>query len=82
MAEVLRRHPDLFALLDLTIDEPPHPDSPLYNLPNVRLTPPIAGSTGTEIRRMGRCMVEEVARFHAGKPLRWQITWEKERILA
>jgi phosphoglycerate dehydrogenase-like enzyme len=82
MAEVLRKRTDLFALLDLTVDEPPQPDSPLYILPNVRLTPHIAGSTGTEIRRMGRCMVEEASRFLAGKPLRWQITREKEKILA
>jgi phosphoglycerate dehydrogenase-like enzyme len=82
MAKVLHKRPDLFALLDLTIDAPPHPDSPLYILPNVRLTPHIAGSTGTEIRRMGRGMVEEASRLLAGKPLRWQITQEKEKILA
>jgi len=82
MIEALSRRGDLFALIDHTTDEPPAKDSRLYTLPNVRLTPHIAGSTGSEIRRMGHCMVEEVRRFLNGEPLQWQITREKEKILA
>ena len=82
MIDVLKQRGDLFALLDVTTEEPPHKDSSLYTLPNVRLTPHIAGSTGSEIRRMGRCMVEEVERFLKGEPLKWQITQEREKILA
>jgi len=44
MVEALQERPDLFAVLDVTYPEPPAPDSPLYTLPNVVLTPHIAGS--------------------------------------
>jgi phosphoglycerate dehydrogenase-like enzyme len=41
------------AILDLTEPEPPPPDSPLFALPNVFLTPHVAGSRGNELARMG-----------------------------
>ena len=76
MNEVLRQRPDLQAILDVTHPEPPAPDSPLYTLPNVILTPHIAGSLDVECRRMGRHMVEELRRYIDGKPLRWRVTPE------
>jgi phosphoglycerate dehydrogenase-like enzyme len=69
LVEVLGRRPDLQAVLDVTDPEPPVRDSPLYTLPNVVLTPHIAGSAGGECRRMGRYMVEELERYVAGEPL-------------
>jgi len=77
MIEVLKRRPDLFAVLDVTNPEPPQPGSDLYTLPNVIVTPHIAGSMSGECRRMGRYMVEELDRFLRGEPLKWQITREK-----
>lgn len=74
MIEVLRRRPDLQAVLDVTAPEPPAPDSPLYVLPNVVLTPHIAGSVEAECLRMGQAMVDEFVRYQAGQPLRWEIT--------
>ena len=74
MIEVLRQRPDLYAVLDVTYPEPPAPDSPLYTLPNVVLTPHIAGSLSAECRRMGRYAVEELRRYLAGEPLQWEIT--------
>jgi phosphoglycerate dehydrogenase-like enzyme len=74
MIDVLRRRGDLQAVLDVTADEPPPADSPLYQLENVMLTPHIAGSAGNERRRMGRYMVEELERYLAGQPLKWQLT--------
>lgn len=82
MVEVLQRRPDLFAVLDVTYPEPPVADSPLYTLPNVFLTPHIAGSMDNECRRMGRYMIEELDRFLAGQPLAWQVTREKAALLA
>jgi phosphoglycerate dehydrogenase-like enzyme len=58
----------LFAVLDHTEPEILPGDSPLYGLPNVLLTPHIAGSQGNELRRMGNAAVDEVARFVAGQP--------------
>lgn len=74
MIEVLRRRPDLQAVLDVTAPEPPAPDSPLYSLPNVVLTPHIAGSVGRECLRLGEAMADEFERYLAGQPLRWEIT--------
>lgn len=69
MCTVLRHRPDLQAVLDVTDPEPPPPDSPLYSLPNVVLTPHIAGSLGRERRRLGELMIEEFHRFRRGEPL-------------
>ncbi|MGC9521957.1 MAG: hydroxyacid dehydrogenase [Anaerolineae bacterium] len=82
MIAVLRARPDLFAVLDVTDPEPPVPESPLYSLPNVILTPHIAGSMGSECRRMGQTMVEECRRYLAGEPLKWAITRERAARLA
>jgi phosphoglycerate dehydrogenase-like enzyme len=76
LIQVARRRQDLQFVLDVVCDEPPEPDSPFYSLPNIILTPHIAGSQGTECRRMGRYMVEELQRFVAGKPLMWSVTPE------
>jgi phosphoglycerate dehydrogenase-like enzyme len=77
--EVLARRPDLQAVLDTVTEEPPPAGSPLYTLPNVLLTPHIAGSVGNECRRMGRYMVDELERYVRGEPLRWALTREATR---
>jgi phosphoglycerate dehydrogenase-like enzyme len=59
---------------DVTNVVPPSPQSPLYDLPNVFLTPHIAGSIGEECRRMGQHMVDELQRYIDGEPLQSRLT--------
>jgi phosphoglycerate dehydrogenase-like enzyme len=58
----------LHAVLDVTEPEPLPAGSPLYRLPNVFLTPHIAGSLGNELQRLGQIVVEELERLVAGLP--------------
>lgn len=60
----------LDAVLDVTDPDPLPPDHPLLRLPNVLVTPHLAGSQGRELRRIGEFVVAEVARFTRGEPLR------------
>lgn len=55
------------AILDVTEPEPLAADDELWSLPNVTLTPHIAGATGNELHRLGRDVIDEVARFIAGE---------------
>jgi phosphoglycerate dehydrogenase-like enzyme len=82
MIAVLQQRPDLFATLDVVYPEPPATDSPLYTLPNVIVTPHIAGAVGTECQRMGRYMVEELTRYLHGETLKWGITEQSAKVLA
>lgn len=82
MADVLLHRPDLFAVLDVTWPEPAAPDSPLFTLENVFLTPHIAGSMSRECYRMGQIMVDELERYLQGKPLLYEITRERAAIMA
>ncbi|MEE3274779.1 MAG: hydroxyacid dehydrogenase [Actinomycetota bacterium] len=64
-AEVLSGR--LSAFIDTPDPEPLPSESPLYDLPNVVLTPHIAGSLGNEVGRMGELAVIEVERYVAGE---------------
>ena len=58
------------AILDVTDpDEPLSADSPLWDMPNVILTPHIAGSEGTELQGMGENVVNELTHMIKGEPL-------------
>nr|WP_281358846.1 NAD(P)-dependent oxidoreductase [Flexivirga aerilata] len=60
--------------MDVTDPEPLPADSPLFRLPNVVVTPHIAGAMGSEVRRLGDAAVEEVRRLASGEPLQHEIT--------
>lgn len=61
------------AVIDVTDPELLAPDSPLYDLPNVFLTPHIAGSSGAEVARMADLAVDEIVRFVGDEPLRFRV---------
>jgi phosphoglycerate dehydrogenase-like enzyme len=61
------------AFLDVTEPEPLPADSPLFDLPNVFLTPHLAGSHGNEVARMGVIVADELDRLLAGLPLAHQV---------
>lgn len=58
----------LDALLDVTEPEPLPADSELRRLPNVAITPHLAGSLGTEGRRLADAALDELAAYIAGAP--------------
>ncbi|MDB6092712.1 MAG: glycerate dehydrogenase [Verrucomicrobia bacterium] len=74
MISVLQARPDLFAALDVTHPEPPAPDSPLYAMPNVILTPHIAGCAGRECARLGAAIVDDIERWLRGEFLDHEVT--------
>ena len=76
LCRVLKERPDLTAVLDVTDPEPPEAQSPLFDLPNVVLTPHISGSMGMEIERLGRWMLDELKLYVSGCPLRHRVTRE------
>ena len=82
MCAVLAERPDITAVLDVTYPEPPDDDSPLWTLPNVVLTPHIAGSLNGECSRMGQYAIDECERFLKGEPLQYRLTEEMARRMA
>ena len=72
----------LYAWLDTTEPEVLPANSPLFELPNLFLTPHIAGSIGSEIQRLADQIVSEVERFSRGTTLRHLVRREELSRLA
>ncbi|SFV29071.1 Phosphoglycerate dehydrogenase [Devosia crocina] len=63
----------IFGVIDVTDPEIPPAGSPLFSLPNVFLTPHVAGAIGTERLRLGLMATEEIERFVRGEPMRHEV---------
>jgi phosphoglycerate dehydrogenase-like enzyme len=55
--------------LDVFESEPPKPDNPLLQLPNVVVTPHIAGGTRDAFQTKMRAIFENITRFYSGREL-------------
>lgn len=69
-------HPSRTFIADVLKNESFPYISPLFWCPNVILTPHIAGSTGNETQRMAYYMIEEMERFLADEPVKYEVTLE------
>ena len=74
LVRALKECPNRTAVLDVTDPEPPEEGHPFYELPNVILTPHIAGSSGNEVERMGEYMVSEFRKQQRGEPCLYEVT--------
>ena len=72
----------LDAVLDVTEPEPLPAGSALLTLPNVMVTPHVAGSLGSETRRMSDHALDELEAWLAGRPLSTPVTRESFRVSA
>jgi phosphoglycerate dehydrogenase-like enzyme len=66
----------LHAVLDVTDPEPLPAESVLYDLPNVLVTPHVAGSMGGELSRMAESALDELERYARGLPFAHPVTPE------
>ncbi|MDR2974587.1 MAG: hydroxyacid dehydrogenase [Propionibacteriaceae bacterium] len=70
------------AILDVTWPETPAPDSRLWTLPNVTLTPHWAGSLGRELTRLGQGVIDNLEQYLAGQPMTGQVPPELAAYIA
>ncbi|MBI1773751.1 MAG: hydroxyacid dehydrogenase [Proteobacteria bacterium] len=63
----------LDAIIDVTEPDELPPDSPLYDIPNVFLTPHIAGAQGRETERMVELVFAEIERYLRGNALQHRV---------
>ncbi|HLS72491.1 MAG TPA: hydroxyacid dehydrogenase [Actinomycetaceae bacterium] len=72
----------LDAILDVTDPEPLPAGHPLLALPNVTITPHLAGSLGSETMRLADFAVDAVVSYAAGRPLPGALTLEASEVSA
>ncbi|MBO4327295.1 MAG: hydroxyacid dehydrogenase [Clostridia bacterium] len=74
LVSVLEARKDIVAILDVTWPEPPEKGHLFYSMPNVILTPHMAGSSGNEVQRMGEYMLAEFRALEYGGALSCEVT--------
>lgn len=72
----------IYAYLDVTLQEPPPADHPARSLPNVVLTPHIAGAISNGTFRQGKQTVQAVLDYQAGKPIYGEVTEAQAALMA
>ena len=63
-----------YACLDVYDPEPPAADHPLRSLPNVIMTPHLAGLANNGLKKVGQHACDEIERFLQGQPLLAEVT--------
>ena len=69
LLRALREGPMRGAVLDAFRDEPLPPDSPLYDVPNLIVTPHTSWTSGRVLDRSIELFCENLVRFRSGEPL-------------
>lgn len=72
----------LYAMLDVTDPEPLSEDSTLLEMPNVWISPHLAGSQGTDLARMVDYVIEEIRRWSTGEPALNEVTRDRLATMA
>lgn len=74
LLEKCKNNPKICAVLDVTYPEPPEQDSLYFKLPNVTVTPHIAGSSGNEVVRMAEYMYEAAKKTLKNETCNYEVT--------
>ncbi|WP_407272022.1 hydroxyacid dehydrogenase [Radiobacillus sp. PE A8.2] len=72
----------LFACIDVTDPEPPAPGHPFRTLPNVVLTPHIAGAITNGLHRLAQYVINEIKLFEAGQQMDGEVKQEDMDVIA
>jgi phosphoglycerate dehydrogenase-like enzyme len=68
--------------VDVTTPEPLPRDHPAWQCPHIFITPHIAGPTRQTLNRMADYAISEIERYLQGKPLSYEVTYDRYDILA
>lgn len=82
MIRALNEVPTRMALIDVTLPEVPPDDHVFYSMPNVLLTPHIAGSMNDEVHRMAQYMIDEFDRIMAGEAPLYEVSFKMLETMA
>lgn len=82
LVRALTEEPARYALLDVTFPEPPEEGHPFYTMPNVYMTPHIAGSAGDECRRMSDYMIKEAEIYFTGGKTQYEVSMKMLETMA